>query len=114
MATIDAQGNAHDRTGRFAGGGSSAPTSTLELPAPTTEEVGLAGVPVPEGYVDLPAHSYGEDGRCTACGKERPSETYEQYVQWFYAEEWEGEEGHGPRDEEMFTYLNATCLGADS
>jgi hypothetical protein len=81
-----------------------------------TDTIGLAGVIVPEGYVDLGPHDFegGERHTCANCGVSSvPTwESYEAYVEHFYAEEWEGERHHKPYDEELYVYLGAACSWA--
>lgn len=62
-------------------------------------------------YMAFPAHEY-EDGECLYCGQE-PSQwaTYEEYVAWWYAHEYEGEPGHEVDEREEWEFLQKTCLG---
>ena len=75
--------------------------------------IGLAGVEIPEGYIDLGAHAPGENGTCTLCGSDINTETYEEYTTWWYANEWEGERFHTPMDEVTWRYIRVSCLAND-
>lgn len=60
-------------------------------------------------FADLPAHTYIE-GVCTFCGETRETETYDEYVAWWEANEYEGEPYHEPIPTEEWEYLRSTCL----
>jgi hypothetical protein len=72
-------------------------------------KVGFAGVVVPEGYVDLGPHQFNAAGICELCGAEKTTETYEEYVNEWYASEWEGERFHVPMDEVTWAYIRISC-----
>lgn len=73
----------------------------VSFPAPT------------ERYVDLPLHLYAiKDRRCVYCGEQPLWESFEAYVAWWFASEYEGEPGHVHDEREEWEYLNATCLKA--
>ena len=81
-----------------------------ETPAPVS-------FPAPsERYVELPLHLYAIDTRrCVYCGEQPLWATFEEYVAWWFAFEYEGEPGHTHDEREEWEYLNATCLkSADS
>lgn len=76
----------------------------------TETTIGLAGLPVPDGYADLPPHQYAASGYCTGCWEERARESYAEYVTHWYTHEYEGDHDTAPMDEAVFVYLAATCL----
>lgn len=75
----------------------------------------------PDGYAELPIHEY-EDGHseCKFCGQEPIWDSYESYVEHWYAKEYEGPvvESDGyqwtpqPQSEEKFLYVASTCTGS--
>jgi len=75
--------------------------------------IGLAGVEIPEGYIDLGAHSPDANGMCTLFGEDTDTETYEEYTAWWYAHEYEGDRNHHPMDEVTWRYIRVSCLAND-
>lgn len=66
-------------------------------------------------WVELPAHEFPVPyAFCVHCGEpQQPSSflTYEEYVEHFYANEYEGDPGHAPESREDFEYVRDSCLG---
>ncbi len=60
-------------------------------------------------YVDLPAHVF-VNRTCAYCGDSENSESYAEYVERWYDTVFEGEPGHTPDSEEVWSYLHSTCL----
>lgn len=66
----------------------------------------------PDNYVPLPLHLYAlEDHKCLYCGEAPMWDNYAAYEAHFWANEYEGDPGHGPGEQEDWEYLAATCLG---
>lgn len=75
----------------------------------------------PEGYVELPIHEYNPGSKsCKFCGLEPIWDSYQEYVEHWYAKEFEGTivESDGyvwtpqPESEEMYLYVASTCTGS--
>lgn len=65
----------------------------------------------PEGFAELPLHQFDlESRRCVFCGEQPGWATYADYVAWFYVEEWEGERYHAPEAQELWEWVNASCM----
>jgi hypothetical protein len=64
--------------------------------------------PEDSGLVDLPAHEF-VDGKCVHCGEE-PAKSFEEYVDFWWEFEYEGEPGHVHESQDLYEYLAASCL----
>lgn len=66
--------------------------------------VGMNAVALFLHVMDVQTHE------CVNCGESPIWDTYAEYVDHFYANEWEGERSHVPDEEEQWEYINSTCL----
>jgi len=75
--------------------------SPIAFPAPT------------DRYVDLPLHVFDISTRCCIFCGDRPTwDSFEEYVEFWFAKEYEGEPGHTHEDQEDWEYVSASCLKA--
>lgn len=67
----------------------------------------------PEGMVDLPAHEFNAEGVCKYCRYDRAHSIgygdYDEYVDEFWANIYEGERGHRPMERDLFEWIENSC-----
>lgn len=64
----------------------------------------------PEGYVALPLHEVTAAGLCRHCDDlPGPFANYAEYVEHFWAYEYEGDRGHAPGSRAVFDYVAHSC-----
>ncbi|UVG35094.1 hypothetical protein SEA_CECE_345 [Microbacterium phage Cece] len=67
------------------------------------EELNVADFPL--HLMDVRTH------QCVFCGLQPTGESYQDYLEWWLANEYEGEPGHQPWTEELWNALDVTCTG---
>ncbi|QQO39317.1 hypothetical protein SEA_PINEAPPLEPLUTO_31 [Microbacterium phage PineapplePluto] len=68
-------------------------------------------VPLPVGFAPAPLHVMSIATHvCIFCGDGNVWSSYQEYVDFFYEAEWEGDPSHTPSDEATFDAVYSTCL----
>lgn len=87
---------------------------SVHIIIPTRADTPVAFPAPTDRYVHLPLHLFEvKTHRCLYCGDQPLWDSYEEYVDWFYEYEHEGERDHAPEGRDDWEYTSAACLKAE-